>query len=122
MRKYINILAFLLASSASLNIHALTPSTTRIPSFSNDKVNVWKTVIYPSVNQALKMHRHEFNRVVVAFDSGELKIVNDKGQIHYLKLEKEKAYYLTKDIAGELHTDENLSHHPIRVMVIELKS
>ena len=96
--------------------------TTRIPQFSNENVEVWKTVIYPKQAQVLKMHRHERNRVVVAFDKGTLKITNDQGKVHYLKLEKNQAYYLTKDVPGERHMDENLSGHPIKVMVIELKS
>ena len=52
---------------------------------------------------------------------GLLKITNDKGKTHYLKLKKDKAYFLAKDPINELHNDENLSDHPISVMVIELK-
>src|SRR5271170_6750482 len=89
------------------NVHANINKTTRIPQFSNDEVNVWKTIVCPSKDQILKMHRHEYNRVLVALDTGTLKIVNDKGKIHYLKLEKNQVYYLTKDIPGELHIDEN---------------
>ena len=99
-----------------------SPSTTRTAQFSNDKVSAWETIIYPSANQALKMHRHEHDRVVVAFNDGLLKITNDKGKVHYLKLEKNKAYYLTKDVPGELHNDENTSGHPIKVVVIELNN
>lgn len=95
--------------------------TTRIPEFSNNEVNVWKTIVYPSKDQILKMHRHETNRVIVALDTGTLKITNDKGKTHYLNFEKDHAYYLTKDVSGELHTDENISPHPISVLVIELK-
>ncbi|MCC2666329.1 MAG: uncharacterized protein K0R24_1100 [Gammaproteobacteria bacterium] len=95
--------------------------TTRIPEFSNKEVNVWQTIIYPSSGQALKMHRHEYNRVVIPLNSGTLKVVNDQGKSHFLKLEKGHAYYLTKDIPGELHSDENISGHPITLFVIELK-
>lgn len=97
-------------------------TTTRIAQFSNDKVSVWETVIYPSANQVLKMHRHEHDRVLVAFSDGLLKITNDKGKVHYLKLEKNKAYYLTKDIPNELHNDQNMLFHPIKVLVVELKN
>jgi len=111
----VNILVVILASnSASAN-------TARIPQFENDKVSVWKTVIYPSKNQILKMHRHERNRVLVSFSDGELKIMNNKGKVHYLKLEKDQSYYLTKDTPNEVHSDENISRHPIQVLVIELK-
>lgn len=98
------------------------PITTRIPQFSNEQVAIWETIIYPTKNQVLKMHRHEQDRVVVAFDNGLLKITNDKGKVHYLKLKKNKAYYLSKDLPNELHNDENLSSHPIKVLVMELKT
>ena len=96
-------------------------STARTAEFSNDKVNAWKTMIYPASNQVLGMHRHDYDRVVVALTHGLLKITNDKGDIHYLKLKKHKAYYLKKDLPHELHQDENITKHPISVMVIELK-
>jgi len=67
------------------------------------------------------MHRHEHDRVVVAFSDGLLKITNDKGKVHYLKLEKDKGYYLARDVPGELHSDENMSLRPIKVLVIELR-
>lgn len=96
-------------------------TTHRVMQFSNDKVVVWKTVIYPHASQTLKMHRHEHDRVLVALTDGILKITNDQGRVHYLKLEKDKAYYLSKDAPNELHTDENISSRPVIVMVIELK-
>jgi hypothetical protein len=97
------------------------PLTERIPQISNDNVNVWEAIIYPGKNQALKMHRHDYNRVIYAFTNGLLKITNDKGQIHFLKLQLGKSYYLPKDLPRELHTDENVTTHPIKVLVIELK-
>jgi adenosyl cobinamide kinase/adenosyl cobinamide phosphate guanylyltransferase len=96
-------------------------TTQRITQFSNDRVNVWETIIYPTKDQQLKMHRHQYDRVLVAFDDGTLKITNDQGKIHYLKLEKGKAYYLSKDLPNELHTDENIGTTPIKVLVTELK-
>ncbi len=111
-------LAFLLTNSIS---STAASATTRVAQFSNKKISVWETVIYPSKNQVLKMHRHEHDRVVVALNDGLLKITNDKARVHYLKLEKNKAYYLTKDIPRELHKDQNMSSHPIKVLVIELK-
>lgn len=98
-----------------------TPQTGRMPEFSNEQVNVWQTIIYPAHSQILKLHRHEFNRVLVAFDSGILKITNDKGKSHFLTLAKDHAYFLQKDIPGELHSDENISQSAIKVMVIEIK-
>ena len=121
MKKY--LLFFMTGLIFFVNTFAQsTPEKThRITEFSNEKINVWKTTLYPGKSQTLKMHRHEYNRVVVAFNDGVLKIKNDKGQVHYLKLAKNKAYYLEKDISHELHSDENITHHPIDVLVIELK-
>lgn len=114
----LSIFSFFLMSTA----HADFPTTKRIAQFSNTKVSVWETIIYPSANQALKMHRHEYDRVVVALSDGLLKITNDKGKVHYLKLEKNKAYYLAKDVPNETHNDQNMSPYPIKVLVIELKT
>lgn len=121
MQKYLTLIICILSFFISINSHADAKETVRIPQLSNEKVSVWTTVIYPNKKQILKMHRHEHNRVVVALDNGLLKVANNKGEEHFLKLEKDKAYYLSKDFPGELHTDENMSKHPIKVVVIELK-
>ncbi len=121
MRQLLAVLSVTLSLSMSTALYAETPQTGRMPEFSNDQVNVWQTIIYPAQSQILKAHRHDFNRVLVAFDSGILKITNDKGKTHFLTLAKDHAYYLLKDIPGELHTDENISQSPIKVMVIEIK-
>ncbi len=99
---------------------ANTATTKRIEQFANKQVKVWRTVIYPTSSQSLTLHRHDHNRVLVALTNGLLKITNDKGQVHYLHLIKDKAYYLKKDIPNELHKDENLTQYPIKIMVIEL--
>lgn len=103
-------------------VYAQTQSTDRFLQFSNSKTNVWKTIIYPNSNQMLPMHRHDYDRVLVALSNGLLKVTNNKGKTHYLKLEKDQAYYLTKDPLHELHKDENVTNYPIKVMVVELKN
>lgn len=120
MRQYISSIIGTLAVLMAVNAHANPQQSNRTPLLVNDEVKVWKTVIYPSKEQILTMHRHEHNRVVIALDSGKLKITDNKGKVHYLELQKDQAYFLTKDIPGELHTDENMSQHPINVVVIEL--
>ena len=106
----------------SLYAPTLLAATARMPQFANDDVTVWKTIIAPHATQKLSAHRHEHDRVLVAFNDGLLKIVNNSGKMHYLKLEKNKSYYLRKDPGSELHTDENMSSHPLEVMVIELNN
>ncbi|MCH9755594.1 MAG: hypothetical protein K0U37_00175 [Gammaproteobacteria bacterium] len=120
MKRHIIPFIFLISLTG---IHiAYAQSTTRIPQFSNETTTVWKTVIYPSSDQTLKMHRHDYDRVLVALSNGLLKITNNKSKVHYLKLKKNTAYYLSKDPTDELHQDENISKHPITVMIIELKN
>lgn len=96
-------------------------NTHRVQMIQNEKVTAWQTLIYPSKTQVLKPHRHDYDRVVVALTDGELKVINDKGKVSFLKFKKDTAYYLTKDELGELHSDENISSHAIKVIVIELK-
>jgi len=120
MKKQMILLAINIIFSMIATTHA-SSNTVRITEFSNDKVNVWRTTILPGTSQILKMHRHDYNRVLVAFDDGVLKIKNNKGDIHYLNLVKNKAYYLKKDLLDEIHSDENVTDHSISVLVTELK-
>jgi hypothetical protein len=114
----IKIMLMLLAIGSGLQ--AQTHATKRDVQFSNKEVSVWRTIIYPTSHQILPMHRHDHNRVLVALTDGILKITNDKGKIHYLHLKKDQAYYLTKDVPNEVHMDENVTNHAVKVMVIEL--
>lgn len=120
MLKFMKRLIISVAVSGCVNAYA-GPTTERTPYFDNNQVNVWKTVIYPSANQRLKMHAHLYNRVVVALTDGKLKVVNNSGDMHYFAVEKGKAYFLKKNPPGEMHTDENVSGHSIKLVVIEIK-
>lgn len=113
------VLILMMASLTTGIAHAAL--TKRISQINNTKVNVWKTIIYPTKKAQLMMHRHDYDRVVVALTDGLLKVTNSKDQVHYLKLEKGMSYYLKKDPEGELHVDENMTKHPVSVVVIELK-
>lgn len=121
MNKYWIAVFSFISLALTANVQAQVQATKRVEQFSNTQVNVWKTIIYPSAKKTLAMHRHENNRVLVALTDGLLKITNNHGKVHYLKLEKDKAYYLTKDVPNELHNDENVTDHTIKVIVVELK-
>ena len=54
-RTLITILIYTMLSGVTL---AYAESTKRVPQFSNDNTNVWKTIIYPTSTEVLKMHRH----------------------------------------------------------------
>lgn len=120
MRSLLIVSGFIF-SLFTLQAQANENKTHRTPQFSNEEVSVWTTVVYPNKDQKLKMHRHDYNRVVVALDSGVLKIRTNQGKEHLLHVQKDHAYYFTKDVPGELHTDENMSKHPMKAIVIELK-
>jgi hypothetical protein len=119
MKKLLLVLSSLLIVTGTVQAQDQANQTKRVAQFANDKVNVWKTIIYPKSNQALTMHRHDHDRVVVALTDGLLKITTNTGKTHNIKLEKNKAYYLAKDVPNELHSDENLTDHAIKVMVVE---
>lgn len=119
MNKMMSLIFIMLVSLAA-NASVIQAATKRIPQFANDKVKVWETIIYPATEQLLKMHRHDHNRILVALNDGILKITNDKGQTHLLKLTREKAYYLPPDVPGEWHTDVNIGRTALKVLVIEL--
>lgn len=117
---FIKIVSFLLLFYINIG-YAADGITKRIPKFTNTKVNIWKTIIYPTTNSNLKMHRHDYDRVLVALNDGKLKVTNNQGKIHYLNLKKGESYYLSKDPIDELHMDENMTNHSITVVVIEIK-
>jgi beta-alanine degradation protein BauB len=94
--------------------------THRVFQFENEHVRVWKTIIMP--NQPLKMHRHDCARVVVGLKGGSLSKIEETGEISELNFETGKAYWLTEDPPGTLHSDINESNEPIEVMVIEIKA
>jgi beta-alanine degradation protein BauB len=110
-----------LGCSCLLHSEEISPvETHRVFQFENEHVRVWKTVIMP--HQPLKMHRHDYARVLVGLKGGSLKKIEATGETSDLNFETGAAYWLTKDPAGSLHADVNESHEPIEVMVIELKS
>lgn len=111
---------FMIVILCCINVSYAAEKTIRIPEFSNEKVKVWKSIIYPTRQEQLVMHRHDHDRVVVALDDGVLKIVNSEQHVHFLTFKQGKAYFLPKDPKGMMHTDENVGQHVLRVMVIEL--
>ena len=98
---------------ANVAFAAGIPSS-RSMQIANDQVKAWETTIQPGKGNGLKMHRHDHDRVVVTFDDVKLKVVNDKGQSHIMAWKKNTPYFLSKDIANEKHTEENLSVHAVK--------
>ncbi len=82
----------------------------------NDVVRILKVVDTPHQKSAL--HRHEFNRVMVYLDAGDMEIIYEDGH-------KEKQHWKAGQVAwsqaGGRHTSENVGSSPLRIVEIELK-
>ena len=94
-------------------------STTRIPQFENDEVNVWRSVVVP--NAPLVMHTHQHPRVIIPLAGGDMKIVTESGSSETHHWERGKAYWLSTEEGKTRHADANAGETPIEVMVVELK-
>jgi hypothetical protein len=99
---------------------AYAATTKRIPQFSNTKVTVWETNIYPTNKESLQLHRHDQDRVIVALTNGKLKFVTNTGHTEILTFEKNKAYFFPKNPPRELQIETNIGKDVLKVMVIAL--
>lgn len=82
----------------------------------NEFVHVIQAQVPPHVKGA--MHRHEFNRVIVALDAGELTTVYEDGRKETLHWKAGEASWAP---AGGAHTSENTGTRPLRLVEVELK-
>jgi beta-alanine degradation protein BauB len=109
-----------LALGATAVFFVQPPTTHRIPQFENDQVKVWRSVVMP--NAPLPLHRHDHPRVIIALTGGTMKIVTQGGGTEVHNWESGKAYWLSANPPGQLHTDVNAGDKPIDVMVVELET
>lgn len=109
----------LLASGGAANTPA-TGGTQRIEQFENNDVHVWKAIITP--NAPLTMHRHDYPRVLVALDGGNVNVIQQAGGSELNHWETGKAYWLPASKPGTMHADALVGKKPIEVMVVELKN
>ncbi len=82
----------------------------------NDFVRVIKATVQPHDKGAL--HRHEFNRVMIFLDAGDLTVVHQDGrrdEQHW------KAGQVAWEPAGGMHTSENVGAAPLRLVEVEIK-
>lgn len=64
------------------------------------------------------MHRHEFNRVIVALDAGELEVVSEDGRI---ERQHWKPGQVEWSPATAMHTSENVGARAFRLVEVEIK-
>lgn len=82
----------------------------------NDAVRVLLGTDQPHLKGPL--HRHQFNRVMVYLDAGDIDINYEDGHTDH---QHWKAGQVAWSPAGGMHTSENVGSAPIRIVEIELK-
>ena len=82
----------------------------------NEYVRVIRAEVAPHERGAV--HRHEFNRVIVALDAGELTIRPENGAP---QVQRYKAGQVRWEPAGGLHTSENTGSSPFHLIEVEIR-
>jgi oxalate decarboxylase/phosphoglucose isomerase-like protein (cupin superfamily) len=82
----------------------------------NGFVRVIQAEVQPHVKGAL--HRHEFNRVIVALDAGELTVISEDGR---KDVQHWKAGQVDWSPVTGMHTSENTGAKPFRLVEVEIK-
>ncbi|WP_131781463.1 hypothetical protein [Legionella gresilensis] len=85
----------------------------------NKATKVWKTIICP--NQRLPFHTHEFARVVIPKDSGQMEVIYQTGKREVITFSKNKPVFLSVKQGKYPHQDVNIEKKPLEVTVIELR-
>ncbi len=110
MRK-LSAIGFLLAA-----LYFLSSAAAQTPDIDNQFVHVIRAEVQPHKRGAL--HRHEFNRVIVGLDAGELRTVYETGRT---ETQHFRAGSVVWAPAGGMHTSEGVSSRPFRLVEVELK-
>ncbi len=96
----------------------LLAQTGNVPVLENESVRVLSVTDQPSP-QPGPPHEHKGSRVMVYLDSGDL-------QVKYADGKTENQHWKPGDVAwspaGGVHTSQNVSSRPIRIVEIELKT
>jgi quercetin dioxygenase-like cupin family protein len=87
------------------------------PKIDNEDARVLVVTSAPGVKGAL--HDHKMNRVMIYLDAGKIELVSADGK---KETQNFKAGEVLWSKATGMHTSENLSGHPVRIVEIELKS
>ena len=86
------------------------------PTIDNEHVRVLTAVDQPHHKSAL--HRHEFNRVMIYIDAGELDVNYEDGRVDH---QHWKVNDVAWSAAGGRHVSENVGAKDLRIVEVELK-
>jgi len=87
------------------------------PPIDNDQVHVFLAVEQPHRKGAV--HEHPMNRVLVYLDAGTTEFTHPDGKSERRRYKAGEAVWSP---AGGLHTSENITDKPVRIVEIELKN
>lgn len=82
----------------------------------SDSVRVLNVIEQP--HQKTPSHQHDFNRVIVYIDAGEMRVIPENGRAETTRY---KAGQVTWAPAGGKHVSENVGAKPLHLVEIELK-
>lgn len=85
----------------------------------NTATKVWRSTICPQ--ERLPFHTHDYARVILPEDSGNLKVTYASGREIIIHLEKQVPLFLSKAQGQESHQDLNTGETALHVIVVELK-
>ena len=94
--------------------------TVRVQHFENKDVKVWSTTVCPK--QRLAFHTHQYARIAISKETGDLDVVYKNGRTQKVHFEKNIPVYLSRAQGKTPHQDVNNNKIPFHITVIELKS
>lgn len=86
----------------------------------NPTTKVWKTTICP--NQKLAFHTHQYARVIIPDEDGQLNVIYKTGKKAVIILKKQTPVFLNIAQGKLPHQDENTGKNSLHVTVVELKA
>jgi len=87
--------------------------------FENKDTKVWQSTICP--HEKLAFHVHQFARILIPAESGQIKVVYESGEEKMITLVKNHPIYLDKAQGKDRHQDINPGNTPLHVTLIELR-
>lgn len=121
MMKFYQTLFLILLPFLSLNANEFDEEavTHHVSQFQNERVKVWKSVIFP--NEPVDFHRHEFGAVIVGLNSGTLNRVYENGETEVFTIDQGCSYWLSPEKEFLMHSDVNVGKRPLEVMIVEMR-
>ncbi|KTD78316.1 hypothetical protein [Legionella waltersii] len=86
----------------------------------NKSTKVWQTTLCP--HQKLPPHSHDYARVLIPEEDGQIKVIYETGKVEVINLHKKIPIFLSLAQGKELHEDENPGDETLHMTLIELRT